>query len=95
MVMMEIGWGGRCGALRKLEGENGGSICFTYVVYMYGITKKIRKSNFKDKLSVKRLPESYRTQKFQPSQEGVENHKTNHRRKGQPGEMPGMVASGI
>lgn len=29
-----------CGALEELEGENGGSICFTYVVYMYRITKK-------------------------------------------------------
>lgn len=84
-----------CGALENLEGESGGSLCFTYVVYMYGITKKIIKSNFKDKLSVKRLPESYRIQKFQPSQEGVENHKSDCRRKGQPGEMPRMVASGI
>lgn len=39
-------WRGGCGALEKLEVENGGSTCFTYVVYMYGIAKKIIESNF-------------------------------------------------
>lgn len=80
--------------------EVGGGKWWVYMFYICCIhvwhyQKNKIKSNFKDKLSVKRLPESYRTQKFQPSQEGVENHKTDHCRKGKPGEMPGMVASGI
>lgn len=50
---------------------------------------KLMKSNFKHKLSMKMLSESYRTQKFRPSQEGVENHKSDRRRKGQLGKCPG------
>lgn len=40
---MEIGWGGGCGALEELEGDNSGSLHFTYVVYMYRITKNNEK----------------------------------------------------